>query len=294
MVSLCSQLAVLSSNQAGLTTSNFLTYANMVLMELTAELVSKREEYLIWTDAIPVTAGNPYVRIPYRATNGTIRHLWWEDGSGSRTRLWGRSIEDMENYSINDKGVVTGFYIEGNYVVLLQTPATNGTLQVAYPFQPSLLVDQNTTQAIASVGTNSVTLNNIPINFVSGGTFDIIDHLSGNGILYYDLTGTISGNTITFPNAIPNVSVNNWIAQAGQTPVPMIPEAGHPLLLESTVLRLEIIRGQKDRIKNSQDVVADARKAWDMLLTNRVFSKPQAAGGGGAQRPMRPWSPCVD
>lgn len=290
IIQMCSKLAALSSNQAGLASLDFLNLANLVMMVLTSELLAAREEYLIYSESLPVTAGDATIRIPYRAVNGEIRHLWFEDGTGTRTRLWGQAIEDMEDYQTGVLGSPRGFYVMGNQIVLLPTPDTNGSLVVAYPFRPSTLVDSSTTQTITGIASNVVTLPNMPANFVSGALYDIIDHTSGNGIVYYDLVGTISGSTITFPIPVsPNASIGNFIALASQSPIPMLPEEGHGLLLETTVLRLEMIRGNAARIKNSSAVVADARKAWDMLLLNRVVSKAAPAGSGGPQFPMRPF-----
>lgn len=289
IVALCSKLATLSSNQAGLQTADFLNFANMVQTVLVAEILEAREEFLIYQDTVPVIAGQGAYRIPYRAVNGIVRHLWLEDATGRRTRLYRKSIEDMECFNSTDTGTVSGFYVMGNSIVLLPTPSTPGNLIMAYPFRPNLLVDGFTTQSITSVGSNSVTLPNIPSNFVSNINYDIIDNLSGNGIVYYDLLGTISGNTITFDQTIPLAVAGQYIAQAGQSPIGMIPEEGHPLLLETTVLRVEMVRGNASRIKNSTTVIQDARKAWDALLNNRVISKAHPAGSGGAQYPLRPW-----
>jgi hypothetical protein len=59
----------------------------------------------------------------------------------------------------------------------------------------------------------------------------------------------------------------------------MLPEEAHPLLLESTVLRVEMIRGNPNRIKNSAALVQDNRKAFDQLLANRIISKAHPTGG---------------
>lgn len=69
----------------------------------------------------------------------------------------------------------------------------------------------------------------------------------------------------------------------------MLPEEGHGLLLETTVMLLEMIRGNVQRVKTSQQLVADSRKAWDSLLLNRVVGKARPSGGGGAQGPVRPF-----
>jgi hypothetical protein len=291
IVALCSKLGALSSSQANLQASDFLAFSNLVISTLVGEVLGAREEYLVFQDVLPVTAGQTSYRIPYRAVNGEVRHLWFEDGSGSRFRLYAKAIEDMENYLTTSTGYPDGFYVMGNNIELMPPPNVNGTLVMAYPFRPNLLVDATTTQSVIAVDkvNNIVTVPNIPPNFINGALYDLIDHLSGNGIVHYDLVGSISGNTISFPTPIPDVAVGNYIAQAGQSPVPMIPEEGHPLLLEMTVLRTEMVRGNQARVKNSSAIIQDARKSWEALLNNRIVSKAHPAGSGGAQYPLRPY-----
>jgi len=289
LVTLASQWAALSSNQANLASSDFLTIANIITSTLTAECLAAREEYLLYEEKDAVTAGIAQYRIPYRSVNGEIRHLWYEDLEGNRYRLFGMAVEDIENYQALTTGTPGGFYVMGNTVNLLPTPSTNGNLVFIYPFRPSTLVAQVGTQAIISTGSTSVTVSNMPVGFTNGALYDIIDHLSGNGIVYYDLVGSISGTTVSFTQSIPNVAVGNYIALAQQSPVPMLPEEGHPLLLETLIMRLEMIRGNTARIKNSSAMVQDARKQWDALLANRVVSKAHTAGSGGPQYPVRPY-----
>lgn len=289
IVQMCSKFAALSSNQAGLGTADFLQIANLVMNTLTSEIMAAREEFLIYQESIAVAAGVTSVRVPYRAINGDLRHLWWEDGAGNRTRLNANAIEDMEDYSVTATGTPSGFFMMGNSVILLPIPVTSGSLVVAYPFRPNQIVDATQAQSITAVAGNTITVPSIPTTWLDGMPFDIVDSASGNGIVYYDLIGAIVGNTITFPTAIPNALVGQYLTWANQSPVPMIPEEGHGLLLETVVMRLEMIRGNKDRVKNSGAVVADARKAWDALLRNRVISKAHPAGSGGQQFPSRPW-----
>jgi hypothetical protein len=288
IVLFCQQLGALSSNQAGLGTTDFLRLTNLVMMSLTSELLQAAEEYLIYQEAIPVTAGNGVYRVPYRSVNTEVRHLWFEDSTGARTRLFGRTIEDVENYTASTVGYPDSFYLMGNSLVLLPTPNVGGNLQIAYPFRPNQLVDQSTCQQVSAVASPTITVPNLPTNFVTGALYDIIDHRSGNNILYYDMVGTVSGNSVTFNSAIPNAAVGNWVALAGQSPVPMLPEEGHGLLLETVVMRIEMLRGNAARVKYSGIIIQDARKAWNMLLLNRIVSKPKAAGSGG-QLPSRPW-----
>lgn len=285
----CSKFAALSSNQANLSTADFLQIANLIVSSLTSQILSAREEYLIYQESLPVVAGTDSYRIPYRAVNSEVRHLWFEDNDLNRTRIYRKQMEDIEDYSSTSSGPPTGFYVMGNHIKLLPSPSIAGTLHIAYPFRPNLLVDTVGTQTVLTKSTSSLTVANMPTTFTNGALYDIIDHSSGNGIVYYDLVGSISGTTLSFPTAIPNAAVGNYIALANQSPVPMIPEEGHSLLLEMAVLRVEMIRGNTARVKNSSSMVQDARKSWEGLLENRIVSKAHVAGSGGAQFPLRPW-----
>lgn len=289
LAQLASKWAALSSNQANLSTEDFLTVTNLIVSTLTAECLTAREEFLLYEEKTAVTPGTNQYRIPYRAVNGEIRHIWFEDATGNRTRLYGYEVEDIENFAVNTQGAPGGFFVMGNTVNLLPIPNVQGNLVFVYPFRPNMLTDQVNTQAVLTTATSSVTVANMPTTFTNGALYDIIDHLSGNGIVYYDLVGSVSGTTVSFAIPIPLVAVGNWIALAGTSPVPMLPEEGHPLLLETTIMRLEMIRGNTARVKNSSAMVQDARKQWDALLNNRVVSKAHTAGGGGPQRPLRPW-----
>lgn len=292
IVQMCAKIAALSSNQANLQAADFLSFADLVVDTLCAEIMSSREEFLIYQEPIAVAANQSTVRIPYRALNGIVRYLWWEDGTGQRSRMWAKALEDIENYNtFTSFGTPIGFYLQGNSIILLPTPNIAGTLQVAYPFRPNDLTDVSNTQQIITINGITATVANIPSTWVNGGLYDIIDNRSGNGIIAYDLVGSISGSTISFNQSLAVASPGQYIAPAGTTPIPMLPEEAHNLLLEMTVLRIEVIRGNPQRVKNSASLVQDARKGFDHLLSNRVIGKPHATGGGSPHLPrgMRPY-----
>lgn len=286
IVQTCAKVAALSTNQANLATSDFLNFANLVVDGLASEVLAAREEFLMFQDSLAVTAGQQAYRMPYRALNGIIRHLWYEDGTGNRFYLAPKMIEQIEDYTSTETGTPNSFYVMGNYLMLLPTPNASGTLQLIYPFRPNDLVDESSTQALTAVSSNAAQVANVPTNFVSGALYDIIDHRSGNGVLYYDVQAFISGNLMSFNQNVPNASVGDFIALAQQTPVPNLPEEAHSLLLEMTVLRVEIVRGNQARIKNSAALVQDNRKGFDQLLANRIISKPHATGGQSPHLPQ--------
>lgn len=287
---LIQQLASLSSNQGGLGNDDFFTYANLLMEKVVKEILKTREEYLMFTDTIPIVAGQASYRIPYRSVDGRLRHLWFEDQTGQRRPILPDYFENIESYSSNDRDAPTRFYISSNSVVFLPAPTTStGNLVCVYPFRPNLMVDALTTTTVMSVDypSNTITVPSVPLNFVSGSLFDLIEHRSGNNILNYDTVGTISGTTITFDEPIPNVIDGNYVAPAGTSPVFMIPECAQTLLLEHVILRIQEIRGNALQVKASMQRVKDELDTCVSLLSSRVVSKPPVVGGGNPQLPRR-------
>jgi hypothetical protein len=273
--------AGLGINQAGLTSAQIMQYATLEMEWMCSEIIGQNENFLVYQDSIPATAGQALYRFPYRAIGGVLNHIAWENTDGSKNILDRAELQDTDWFNATDETFPQRFYVTGNYINILPTPTINGTLEVFYPFMPSPLTIESACPAIISVdyASNSVTVASAPSNFANQINYDIIDHLPGNGIVYYDLLGSVSGNTITFPQAIPNVQVGNYIAQAQQSPVPMVPEVLHKYVVELTAARIEIQRGSTERAKLAAAVIQDIKQRLPLLIGNRLKSKPKSVGG---------------
>lgn len=281
IISQIQNYAGLSINQAGLTSAQLLQYATLEMEWMCSEIISQNENFLTYQDSIAASANQTLYRFPYRSVGGVLTHLAWVNGNGSKNILDRAEIQDTDNFNTSDQDTPHRFYVTGNYLNILPTPTIAGTIEIFYPFMPSMLVMESSCPAITSVNytTRTVTVNSAPTNFQTGIKYDLIDHLAGNGIVYYDLLGTLSGNTISFTQPITNVQVGNYIAQAQQSPVPMVPEVLHKYVVELTATRIEVQRGSTERAKLAAAIIQDIKQRLPLLIGNRLKSKPKTVGG---------------
>ena len=277
------QKAGITAGTVGLTDADILNIATRRLqIDIANEILDKKEEYLLTGQAIPLVANQDYYRIPYRSLGSTIRHIYYVSGNGTArfplNRMYHEDLESVPpslNYS-----EPRAFLLEGSNIRLIPSVGStaNGTIYIEYFFRPNQLVSTIYCRQIASLDiVNQIaTFTSMPSQLASGTTFDIINHISGNEVIQFDVTGTVTSNTITFTTPLSNfISVGNWVALAQQSPVPNIPEEFQQLLLAYTVLDIEQIRGSQSGIQVAQQDIMALRKAVSDLTRNRVQSKPE-------------------
>jgi len=278
--------AMLSPSQLGLTDADLLALATTEMQSNLVPLIVKQHSgYLLYTDAISVSASATFVRFPERCVGQTLRHLYWVDAASERYDLAEYRPDDLVEISGDTAPYPTKFVVEGSRIRLFPTPTAAGTLYVTYAFRPNDLCVESSARRVTAVDSSArtVTLASTPSAFTTSVLYDIVQHRSGNECILHDLTATdISSNVITFAvgTDLSNVEVNNWVSLTKTSPVPMLPEDLHNLLIEMTVGRLFMMRGMKDQATMSAASVKQMREQFLPALTNaRVVSKPRRLGG---------------
>lgn len=279
---------MLTTNQLGLSDQDILNEATLELQTtLVSDIESLQEGFLVYKETIPVAAGQEYVRLPGRALAQTITHIYWIDSSGGRAEIERLGQDSLEGLGTTASGAPTVFLVEANSIRFPMVPQVAGSIYVSYPFRPNALTSEIYCQQVTAVNaaTKTVTLNNTAV-FQNGQKYDVINNISGNEIIYYDLTGAINGNTIIFNQAIPNISVGNWISTAGLSPVPMVPEELHTYLVEITAARIAKERGMSQQYQEAIQGAQTLRAKLGMIMENRVTTKSFSLGGAN---PFLPW-----
>lgn len=271
---------MITSGQAGLTTTQILEYANIEQTSLIETIVLASEEFLITTDEKVVPAGRAKHRLPSRAFANSLRHLYWKTPTGTQ-ELSMYTQEDLARLSTLSGNIPVGFIIQGNSLILYPTPKEPGVLVWSYILRPNTLVPElNTRRVVGLVDDYTVTINSMSGTFTVDAEYDFISHRSGNEVIYHDLkVDTIDVNNIKFTTPIPDVEVGNWLCVNAETPVPNLPEELHALLLDMTLLRIQDARGLEAPANKTRARIKDLTRKLTNILSSRVESKPVVFGG---------------
>lgn len=77
---------------------------------------------------------------------------------------------------------------------------------------------------------------------------------------------------MTLENAVSGLSVGDWLALEGQTPIPQIPVEFRPLLEQRVVVKLYELQGFLEKMKIAQKKLEELERSTFTLITPRVKS----------------------
>src|SRR5574343_687413 len=233
--------------------SDFLILFNhQMKVEIIPIMMLLSEEYFLLSKDFTVTQGATY-RVPSRAIGAKIRDLQYIDGSNNISSL-ARLFEEDRPYNNS------GYYLLRNSVEL-SDGFTNGTLRMKYFGRPNELVLSTSCGEITSIDTNNnqVTVSSLPSTMTTGDLCDFIQYQNPYDLLSYDqaITG-VSGSTVSFSSLPTGLEVGDWLCLAQQSPVPMVPEEMHPVLVQSALV--SALASKKDSATDREEKVLERIK----------------------------------
>jgi hypothetical protein len=114
----------------------------------------------------------------------------------------------------------------------------------------------------------------IPTNFATTSLFDIVQHISPNKIIHYDVPVNSTNqttNTISFPaNLVPNLVVGSYITAAEETIVPNIPTELHPILAQRVAVACLEAMGDEQNKQSAERKLKQMEDNSMTFLDNRV------------------------
>jgi len=221
-------------------TSDFLVLFNFQLKsDITPMMLKLNEEYFLQYKDFTISSGSTY-RIPKRAVGAKIRDLKMIDGSNNYTAI-NRLFEE-------DRGSgKSGYYMLRNSVEL-SSDFTANTLRMSIFGRPSTLVATTACGKITSINTSTfdVVISSAPSTFTTGAVVDFVQNNNPYDLLGMDYSiASVSGTTLTFSSLPNDLAVGDWICLATESPVPMVPEEIHPVLVQSALVRA--LSSKKDK-----------------------------------------------
>ncbi len=244
-------------------------------------IMAVNQNFFIYRETIALVADQAEYQIPYRSIARGLRelklHTVDSTGSGGTSNLPQIALEDAHLFP--QSGVPSGFYFQGDRIVVLPTPInTSYELYSWYDLQPSQIVQTTDAARVASVSTNVVTCTSVPSTMTAGVLVDFIQGVSGCGTLAMDEAITnVSGTQITFASAddIPSTLVaGDYISIKQTTPVLQLPDEAQPLLETLTALRLLKALGDFDGASQLQQDAAQQETDLKKILQPRIEGEP--------------------
>lgn len=275
------------TNQNTFSNADILAFADEELgLGLVPAIMSLHEDYLLFSDDVPLVMNQSEYEIPYRAVGNKLYDLQYVDNNNNVLLMSRTTLADQANYN----GYYTinrsyAYYVKNSRVGLLPPNANNGlvtgSLRFIYFIRPSSLVMTNAIGVITGIDrtTGDVTVSNLPSTFNLASLYDFYKVKSPHNI--YSIDNIAIGvnpttNTITFsPDDIPTaLEIGDHVALAQQCAIPQIPSDLHVYLAQKTGERILESQGDMEGLKLAQAKSAEMEVRAGTIIDNRVDESP--------------------
>jgi len=278
--------AFIPRHQSTFTDADLLAFADEEMdIGLIPSILQVHEDYLMYTQNIPVLQSTNRYAIPYRAIGNKLREVSVEDSSGNVYEMTRISVADLPFYNYQAYNRPYAFYIENNEIVLV--PITNyyqdGTkLKITYYMRPNSMVPIEDVGVINSINrtTGEIQLTSIPENFNINSLYDFIQIKSPNKTLGFDLNAisvNSTSKTVTFdPTIIPtNLAIGDHLCLATECAVPQVPSDLHVILAQRIACRCLEAMGDSEGLAVANQKLAEMESKILTLIDARVEDAPQ-------------------
>ena len=244
-------------------------------------LMLERAEFLVtYSDTATVRDQTAYA-VPSNALGGVLRSIHALDDGGNVWPMQQVDIKEVGPAFAVAGGVPSAFYMEGDNVVLVNTPKSDAwTLRMRYARTPSQVVLVSACAQITAIAGNVVTCSGgFPATFTNGAAMDFIH--GGASFLPYSGSFSMpapSGNNATFASVPSGLAVGDWLCLDGQAPFPQIPAAMIPALTQRVVAVVLEAQGD-DRADREWRLFKDKVETMRSVLSPRVQANPKGLRG---------------
>jgi hypothetical protein len=268
--------ASVPENQGDWSDQKILDVANDVLRDtLVPFILAKRSEFYVFDKTYTVTQNQAKYRLPSRAIGATARDLRYVRG----TSVMSLPQIDREEVTTTSTGVPRAFYLQSNYIVLYQTPAsTSDSFTCPFFIRPNALTEVANCVQVTAINalTNTLSVAAVPTTFTVGTVLDLIKGTSSFESLAIDQTILTATSTDLMFTSIPtDVEVGDWLSLAGYACVPQIPEDLMPVLAQGAAVKILESLGQVDGAQLAQAKFQEALQQVMGILSPRITGEPR-------------------
>lgn len=204
-------------------------------------ILRTREEFFVTTLRATFVPGNLTYPIPERAIGSRLRQILALDAQGEvlyRLQRLEPETAREETHAPYSGDPPVGFYFEGNKVILSADLTGVTSLDFKYYRRPNRLAVTDDCGKVLSIVGNVIELDNNP--FAVDDQVDLISATPGFDSLGDDVeVSGVAGFTITIPSEIAGLlSVGDWVAPRGYSPIPQLPVEVHPIMIQYALFKV--------------------------------------------------------
>ncbi len=243
------------------------------------QILSTRGGYYLTYEDFPSTEDGLY-SIPSTCVAGALHNVEIVQGPSI---IQVSPIEEQEQFSTTAPTSTTyGYFWKGNTIQILPVP-TIGQTRLWFIKRTGDLILTSAAAQVTAINGDVVSVSSLPTTIVTGVTVDACGDQPPFNVLGTREVINITGTDITLDQSVSDLSLGDWIAPEGQTPIPQIPVEFRILLAQRVVVKIYELQGYLDKMKAAQAKLEQYEKDTFGLITPRVSSKPKiihAVNGG--------------
>jgi hypothetical protein len=291
---------MIPSAQIAFSDDDLISFLNEeMLIGLVPTILQMKDNYLIYSEIVPLETGKPNYTIPERALGSKLNEVSYWDGSNEFEMTQVNLDEKYIGIGLSRQfGFMRQFYVKGSDIIPYPEINNNqgvvGSLVFYYYMRPNSLVKDNMVGSIKSIDRTSgqLVLTSVPSTFSADQQFDFIRVRSPHSIIKIDVSVTdinLATKTITLnPTDIPkDLIVGDSISVAGETCVPNIPTELHPVLAQRVACRVLEAIGDTQGLTNANAKLQDMESKSGVLLDDRVEGAVHKIVNRGVLRNIR-------
>jgi len=251
-------------------------------------VLAAQEEFWVTNYDQQVVQGVHKYTIPKRAAFATWRDVVFVDNNNMEINMSMLSPEYLKlTYPAggNPPLYVFGFILQNDQIILYP-PTTNTPtqyrLRMKIKRRPNNLTETANCGQVTAIntGTNVITLANVPVDWTTATTFDLIPNSPQFTSLQDDATITlISGNNLTFTTLPTNpetgaytLQVGDWVCPSQMSCIPQVPYDMFPLLVQRGIIRA------LEALGDTQNLTVAERRYQDMAVDFARTVSPRIDG----------------
>lgn len=235
-----------------------------------------REEYFVTKEDVALVSGQSEYTIPSRAAGNALRDVVFVDANDRETpcpRLAPEDIKDV-NSLFYSSGLV-GHYFRDNKIVIVPqplNPSAGFSIRMKFERRPNNLCLESAAATITAIntGTRAVTVSNQPSTWTVTTEFDVIIPDSPFVSVGDDQSiSSVAANILIFDSLPDDISVGQWIAPAGESPIPQLPYEAHHVLAQLGAIKALEILGKGTEVKTAKESASEMLRFFVSLITPR-------------------------